>query len=169
MRVPALAPALLLIASGVFFAVPEDARAQGIADREVVDLQFEGNEAFPDKVLRTAILTDRTQCRSFLFNFPFPICPFTDWGFAHSREYLDEGELPLDVIRLELYYRQRGFREASVDTVIAREDGKAQVLFHIEENEPTLISSAVHSSRYSLSLSLSPASNVSVAAMNSLG
>ena len=141
MRVPALAPALLLIASGVSLAVPGDAWAQGSADREIVDLQFEGNEAFQDKVLRTAILTDRTQCRSFLFYFPFPICPFTDWGFAHSREYLDEGELPLDVIRLQLYYRQRGFRQASVDTVIARDNGKAQVLFRIEENEPTLISS----------------------------
>lgn len=141
MRVPALAPALLLVVSGVSLAVPGDAWTQGIADREIVDLQFEGNQAFPDKDLRKAILTDRTQCKSFLFNFPFPICPFTDWGFAHSREYLDEGELPLDVIRLDLYYRQRGFREARVDTVVARDDGEARVLFRIEENEPTLISS----------------------------
>ncbi|MBK5097726.1 MAG: hypothetical protein JJE01_08085, partial [Gemmatimonadetes bacterium] len=141
MRVPALAPALLLVVSGVSLAVPGNAWAQGIADREIVDLQFEGNQAFPDKELRKAILTDRTQCKSFLFNFPFPICPFTDWGFAHSREYLDEGELPLDVIRLDLYYRQRGFREARVDTVVARDDGEARVLFRIEENEPTLISS----------------------------
>jgi outer membrane protein assembly complex protein YaeT len=140
-RVPALAPALLLVVSGVSLAVPGDAWTQGIADREIVDLQFEGNQAFPDKDLRKAILTDRTQCKSFLFNFPFPICPFTDWGFAHSREYLDEGELPLDVIRLDLYYRQRGFREAKVDTVVARDDGEARVLFRIEENEPTLISS----------------------------
>ena len=140
MRVPALAPALLLLVSGVFLARPGDATAQGIADREIVDLQFEGNVAFPDKDLRTAILTDRTTCKSFLFNFPFPICPFTDWGFAHSREYLDEGELPLDVIRLELYYRQRGFRAASVDTTVARDDGTARVLFHVHENEPTLIS-----------------------------
>jgi len=140
-RVPALAPVLLLVVSGVSLVVPGDAWAQGIADREIVDLQFEGNQAFPDKELRKAILTDRTKCKSFLFNFPFPICPFTDWGFAHSREYLDEGELPLDVIRLDLYYRQRGFREARVDTVVARDDGEARVLFRIAENEPTLISS----------------------------
>ncbi len=140
MRVPALAPVLLLVVSGVSLVVPGDAWAQGIADREIVDLQFEGNQAFPDKELRKAILTDRTKCKSFLFNFPFPICPFTDWGFAHSREYLDEGELPLDVIRLNLYYRQRGFREARVDTVVARDDGETRVLFRIEENEPTLIS-----------------------------
>ena len=141
MRVPALAPVLLLLASSAILAVPGNARAQGIADREIVELQFEGNEAFPEKDLRKAILTDQTRCKSFLFNFPLMICPFTDWGFAHSREYLDEGELPLDVIRLQLYYRQRGFREATVDTVVTRDNGKAQILFRIHENEPTLISS----------------------------
>jgi len=139
-RVPVLAPVLFLIVTGVLSAAPREARAQGIADREIVDLQFEGNEAFPDKELRTAILTDRTQCKTFLFSFPLPICQLTDWGFAHSREYLDEAELPLDLIRLELFYRQRGFRGAVVDTVVTREDGKARVLFEIQENEPTLIS-----------------------------
>ena len=141
MRVPALAPVLLLLASSAILSVPGNARAQGIADREIVELQFEGNLAFPEKDLRKAILTDQTQCKSFLFNFPFMICPFTDWGFAHSREYLDEGELPLDVIRLQLYYRQRGFREATVDTVVTRDNGTARILFRIHENEPTLISS----------------------------
>jgi outer membrane protein insertion porin family/translocation and assembly module TamA len=125
---------------GVLLAGPAPLRSQGLADREITEITFEGNEAFPQKELRRAILTDQTRCKSFLFKFPFPFCPLTDWGFAHSREFLDEGELPLDVVRLELYYRQRGFREARVDTVVTRTDDKAQVVFEVRENSPTLIS-----------------------------
>ena len=138
MRRSARAPALLLV--GTVLAGAGSLHAQGLADREITEITFEGNVAFPEKDLRKAILTDQTRCKSFLFQFPFPFCPLTDWGFAHSREYLDEGELPLDVVRLELYYRQRGFRQADVDTLVSRKDGKATVRFRIEENEPTLIS-----------------------------
>ena len=37
MRVPALAPVLLLLASSAILSVPGNARAQGIADREIVE------------------------------------------------------------------------------------------------------------------------------------
>lgn len=134
-----LRPALAALAAACAVAAPP-ARAQGEADREVVELRFEGNETFTDGELRSAILTDQTRCRSFLFQFPLPICFFTDWGFAHDREFLDEGELPLDALRLRLYYRQRGFRQAVVDTAVTRSDGKARVAFEIEEGEPTTIS-----------------------------
>jgi len=134
-----LRSALAALAAASALAAPP-ARAQGEADREVVELRFEGNETFSDGQLRSAILTDQTRCRSFLFQFPFPVCPLTDWGFAHDREYLDEGELPLDALRLRLFYRQRGFRQAVVDTAVTRSDGKARVAFRIEEGEPTTIS-----------------------------
>ena len=82
-----------------------DAASQTFADPEVVKITFEGNEAFPNGDLGSAILTSATHCRTFLFIFPLPLCPLTDWGVAHIREYLDDGELPLDVLRLRLYYR----------------------------------------------------------------
>jgi len=120
---------------------PSSTQAQSIEDREVKQLQFEGNETYTDKELRQAILTEVTSCRTFLFVFPLPFCPLTNWGFAHSREYLDEGELPRDVLRLSLFYRQRGFRQVAVDTAVARGDAEATVTFQIVENQPTIVGS----------------------------
>ena len=117
----------------------DDAAGQTFADPEVVGITFQGNEAFPAGDLERAILTSATRCRTFLFVFPLPLCPLTDWGVAHIREYLDEGELPLDVLRLRLYYRQRGFRAATVDTTIVRQDEKVSIQFDIQEGEPTRI------------------------------
>jgi phosphatidylglycerol:prolipoprotein diacylglycerol transferase len=117
----------------------DDAAGQTFADPEVVGITFQGNEAFPAGDLESAILTSATRCRTFLFVFPLPLCPLTDWGVAHIREYLDEGELPLDVLRLRLYYRQRGFRAATVDTTIVRQDEKVRIQFDIQEGEPTRI------------------------------
>jgi len=120
---------------------PGSGQAQSIEDREVKQLAFEGNTTYSAKELTRAILTKPTSCRTFLFIFPFPFCPLTNWGFAHSREYLDEGELPRDVLRLSLFYRQRGYRQVAVDTVVQRGDAEATVTFQVQENEPTVISS----------------------------
>jgi outer membrane protein assembly complex protein YaeT len=118
---------------------PSDAASQTFADPEVVKITFEGNETFPDGDLGGAILTNATHCRTFLFVFPLPLCPLTDWGMAHIREYLDEGELPLDVLRLRLYYRQRGFRAATVDTTVTRDEDRVRIQFNVVEGEPTRI------------------------------
>jgi outer membrane protein assembly complex protein YaeT len=116
-----------------------DAAGQVFADPEVVEIAFEGNAAFSDGDLESAILTAETRCRTFLFVFPLPLCPLTDWGVAHIREYLDEGELPLDVLRLRLYYRQRGFRSAMVDTTVVREEERVRIQFDVVEGAPTRI------------------------------
>ena len=130
----AIAMGVALVAMG-----PSDAASQTFADPEVVKITFEGNEAFPDGDLGGAILTSATRCRTFLFVFPLPLCPLTDWGMAHIREYLDEGELPLDVLRLRLYYRQRGFRAATVDTTVSRDGDRVSIQFNVVEGEPTRI------------------------------
>lgn len=132
----AIAVGVALIATG-----STDAAGQTAADPEVSRITFEGNSAFPDGDLQNAILTAATSCRTFLFVFPLPLCPFTDWGIAHSREYLDEGELPLDVLRLRLFYRQRGFRAATVDTTVTREGSRVEIRFDVVEGEPTRIRS----------------------------
>jgi outer membrane protein assembly complex protein YaeT len=129
-----IAVGIALIATG-----SSDAASQTFADPEVVGITFEGNEAFPDGDLENAILTAATRCRTFLFVFPLPLCPLTNWGVAHIREYLDGGELPLDVLRLRLYYRQRGFRAAMVDTTIVREEDRVRIRFNVVEGEPTRI------------------------------
>ena len=57
---------------GVAFVAmgPSDAASQTFVDPEVVEIRFEGNDAFPDSDLGSAILTDATRCRTFLFVFP---------------------------------------------------------------------------------------------------
>ena len=130
----AIAMGVALVAIG-----SSDAASQTFADPEVVKITFEGNEAFPNGDLGSAILTSATHCRTFLFIFPLPLCPLTDWGVAHIREYLDDGELPLDVLRLRLYYRQRGFRAATVDTTVTRDESRVSIQFDVVEGEPTRI------------------------------
>jgi outer membrane protein assembly factor BamA len=130
----AIAVGVALIATG-----STEAAGQTAADPEVSSITFEGNVAFPDGDLERAILTSATSCRTFLFVFPLPLCPLTDWGLVHSREYLDEGELPLDVLRLRLYYRQRGFRAATVDTTVTRDGNRVEIRFDVVEGEPTRI------------------------------
>ena len=117
------------------------ARAQGTsADREVVSLTFEGNHAFSDGDLASAITTQATHCRSIIFEI-LPLCPLTDWGLVKDRAYLDPNALPADLLRLRLYYRARGYREVQVDTVVQRTDSRVRIRFHIEEGSPTRLRS----------------------------
>ncbi|MEN8144330.1 MAG: BamA/TamA family outer membrane protein [Gemmatimonadota bacterium] len=118
---------------------PGSLSAQGIRDLEVEQVRFEGNVTYPSSLLQAAVITEATTCRTFLFYFPLPLCPLTNWGLAKERSYLDESELELDVLRLSLFYRQRGFRDVAVDTVLERTQTSAKVLFRISENTPTLV------------------------------
>lgn len=143
-RSAALALFLLLVpGGGASPLLAQEARDSGASavprEPEVVEVSFRGNDAFSASELDHAILTEATTCRSFLFVFPLPLCPLTDVGFAHRRHYLDEDELPQDRLRLLVFYRQRGYRDAQVDTTVIREDHSARIVFEITENEPTII------------------------------
>jgi len=96
--------------------------AQAPPARELAKLGFEGNEAFSDKELAAAIINKATSCKTFLFVVPIPLCPFTDWGIAHNRRDLNSKELPLDMLRLRVFYRQRGYRQVVVDTLVESDD-----------------------------------------------
>lgn len=130
-----------LLAALPILIAPAILRAQAPPERELVGLTFQGNEAFSDKELGAAIVHKATTCKTFLFKFPLPLCPLTDWGIAHNRRYLSEKELPLDVLRLRVFYRQRGYRQVAVDTVVDRSNGVVRVQFLIEENQPTRVTS----------------------------
>jgi outer membrane protein insertion porin family/translocation and assembly module TamA len=132
--------------------------AQAPPERELAKLGFEGNEAFSDKELAAAIINKATSCKTFLFVVPIPLCPFTDWGIAHNRRDLNSKELPLDMLRLRVFYRQRGYRQVVVDTLVESDDedpkdaddaaeaeyakdSKVRVTFLIDEQAPTRIRS----------------------------
>lgn len=118
-------------------AVPGVARSQDAPPDsiEVERLTFEGNESFPASTLRNAIETDATHCRSAVL---YPFCWLGgDW--AIERRTLVEPELPRDIARIRLFYFRRGYREARVDTLIARNESQVRVTFSIDEGRPVRV------------------------------
>jgi outer membrane protein insertion porin family len=113
---------------------------QTASDPEVSRISFVGNEAFSRKQLAAAIATEATSCKTFLLQI-IPVCPLTNWGFAHNRRYLIPSDLPLDVLRLRVFYRRRGYREVEVDTVVDRSNGYVAIEFQITEGPPTIVRS----------------------------
>lgn len=122
------------LAVALLLAVPAAAGAQDLAcdpgDVRVDDIEFRGNETFPDDELESAIATT----------------PSSFWRriglFFGAQRCLDRVEFQRDVVRLRLFYRQRGFYEATVDTVVGVEEpGRVDIRFDIVEGPPVLIDS----------------------------
>ena len=104
---------------------------------EVRDVRFEGNESFPDDSLARAIITRPTECRGVAL---FWAC-LPGWDFAFQHSFLSRRELSADRNRLVIWYRQRGFRDAQVDTTVTALEAGVEVGFRIVEGEPVLIDS----------------------------
>lgn len=105
---------------------------------EVRDVRFEGNRSFSSDSLAWAIVTRETECRSL---FLAPLCA-VNADLAVQRHYLRPSSVPLDQLRLTVFYQRRGYREVRVDTAtIARPDGGVDVLFRIAEGRPVLVDS----------------------------
>jgi outer membrane protein insertion porin family len=132
-----LLPLAVLVLGGGF-GCPGSLRGQ--TDRpEVVERSFEGNERFSDRVLGTAILTRETECRSVAL-WPFCALGFSWLSWSEDVHYLNPTVLPQDVARIQLFYLQRGFREAQVDTsLVQRPGGGVEIGFRIEEGRPVLV------------------------------
>ena len=126
--------AVWAVVLGPAFARPVSAQVVRV---EVMALSFSGNETLSSDSLARAIVNRRSECRSFVLA---PFCLFRT-GFARTERFLRERELPRDIARLRLYYHDRGFREAAVDTVISRpNDSEIRIRFDIDEGRPVLIS-----------------------------
>ena len=120
------------LAVALVLAVPAAAGAQDLecdpGDVRVDDIEFHGNATFPDDELEAAIATT----------------PSSFWRrvglFFGAQRCLDRVEFERDVLRLRLFYRQRGFYKATVDTVVTTEDpGRVDIDFNIVEGPPVLI------------------------------
>jgi outer membrane protein assembly factor BamA len=115
-----------------------DLQGQNATRPEVVELRFQGNAAFSDQDLSRAIITRETQCRSVVLQ---PFC-WLNRDFALDRSYLNNRWLRDDYIRLHLFYRQRGYGEVQVDTVLVRPSPETvEVTFRIEEGSPRRVTS----------------------------
>ena len=114
----------LLVA--VFAAAP--LAAQQEQQRVVRGLSFEGNHALDDYTLSTAIATTNSSV--------FATSPFLRWlGLGEKRSF-NELEFRRDVIRLLLLYRQSGYMNAVVDTLVRREGRDVYLKFRIYEGDP---------------------------------
>src|SRR5881409_3235315 len=114
----------LLVA--VFAAAP--LAAQQEQQRVVRALSFEGNHAIDDYTLSTAIGTSN----SSWFARAFPIRLL---GLGEKRSF-NELEFRRDVIRLLLLYRQSGYMNAVIDTLVRREGRDVYLKFRIYEGDP---------------------------------
>lgn len=136
----ALRATLALVAAAAFLVLPAGAgrlRAQEVAAEsqgaEIREVSFEGAHAFPRAVLQAAIETAATSCTSAL-----QICPL---GWGSDRQLLDLETLRADVLRLRLFYYQRGYREAKVEVSATPKDRGVHVAFQIDEGRPIRVGS----------------------------
>jgi len=115
----------LLVA--VFAAAP--LAAQQEPQRVVRGLFFEGNHAIDDYTLSTAIVT--TNSSAFATRW------YLRWiGFLGEKRYFNEFEFRRDVVRLVLLYRQSGYMNAVIDTLVRREGRYVYIKFRIYEGDP---------------------------------
>jgi len=91
-------------------------------------LSFVGNHAIDDYALSTAIAT--TSSGAFATKW------WLRWLGLGERRYFDELEFRRDVVRLLLLYRQGGYVNAVVDTLVRRTAKDVWVTFRITEGEP---------------------------------
>lgn len=142
-------PLAILLLAGA----PPVARAQ--AARPVLGLHDSmtvSTVAFPGAVnvsttdLRGVIFTRPSPCRLILF---YPACK----AFPTSQLFIDRrrttpAALGEDITSLRVYYWRRGYRDATVDTVITpAKHGWVSVAFRITEGEPTRVASLVVTQR----------------------
>src|SRR5437879_7682829 len=102
-------------------------------ERVVRGLSFEGNHAIDDYTLGSAIATSSSSV--------FASLRLLLWIGLGVKRYFNELEFRRDVVRLLLLYRQSGYMNAVVDTLVRREDRDVYVTFRIYEGEPVRLRS----------------------------
>jgi outer membrane protein assembly complex protein YaeT len=131
---PARRTALALAALVLGVATMQAQEAAG-PPRTVTGLSFDGNHALDDYTLSAAIATSNSSWNYYLLRPLFSWMPFGD------RRPFDELEFRRDVVRLLLFYRQHGYYDARIDTVVRRPTGEAKVTFRITEGPPVVVDS----------------------------
>ncbi len=121
----------VLVLLTVAVSLPRPAGAQVPPQRVVRQLAFQGNRALDDLTLKSFIATSPSSwaARSWL----------TRWLGIGEKHYLDETELRRDVIRLILVYRQAGYMDVTVDTLVRRDAESAFITFVVYEGEPVRV------------------------------
>jgi outer membrane protein insertion porin family len=100
-------------------------------ERVVRGLSFAGNSALDAYTLESAIATTKSSwwARS----------PLVRWIGLGEKRYFNELEFRRDVVRLSLLYRQSGYMNAVVDTLVRRTPRDVFITFRIHEGEPVRV------------------------------
>lgn len=126
--VPALLLAAALAGGG---ALPEPVVAQVTPPLVVRRLEFKGNESLTAELLAASIAT--TNSGWFARTAPFK------WIGLGERRYFNETDFQRDVLRLAVLYKQSGFPDVAVDTLVRRTPEDIYLTFLIEEGTPVLV------------------------------
>ncbi|AHG89875.1 surface antigen (D15) [Gemmatirosa kalamazoonensis] len=140
--------ALAAAAACIVSAVPSArARAQAPHDDskemehpEVRTVEFHGVKSVKLGELREALSTQPSHCLSLLFR---PVCLFSKSPYFYERRYFDPLEFRRDVLRVLVFYYRRGWRDAQVDTTVARDGNEVRVRFDVVEGPPTIVDTVV--------------------------
>jgi outer membrane protein assembly factor BamA len=103
----------------------------------VTQVSLRGVKSVDINALRAGLVTKGTACKSPLY---LPVCWITRSPTFNTRHRLDALEFRRDVLRIRLFYWQRGWRDAAVVARTERTSGGVRAVFEIEEKEPTVIS-----------------------------
>jgi outer membrane protein insertion porin family len=131
-----LLAALLALAAGP--AAAQGAARDRAQDRERSDLvvrqlEFKGNESLSPVLLAASIAT--TNSGWFARTWPFRTIGLGE------RRYFSEVDFQRDVLRLQVLYRQSGFPDVQVDTLVRRTAEDVYITFTIAEGQPVLVDS----------------------------
>ena len=119
---------LLLLLAGTGSAI-----AQERQDLVVRRLKFEGNRSIRPELLAASIAT--TNSGWFARTWPFKM-----FGLGEKR-YFSEIDFQRDVLRLQVFYKQSGFPDVQVDTLVRRTPQDIYITFRITEGVPVLVDS----------------------------
>ena len=103
---------------------------------DVTSLTFDGAHEVSPSDLKTVIFTRTSSCRLILIA---PLCALSPQLLFIDRRRTTPEALGEDITKLRVYYWQRGFRDAQVDTVLAPAKRGMAVSFRIVEGEPTRV------------------------------
>jgi outer membrane protein insertion porin family len=106
--------------------------AAQIPERTVTAVRLRGNSAIDDYTLLTSISTSASTGALGLWFLRY-------LGWYGQRRVFDELEFRRDVVRLSLLYRQRGYYDARVDTVVDRSARSVAVTFQLAEGRPVRV------------------------------
>ena len=111
------------------------AAGQAPQSPEVVEVRIAGVRALDPALVRAAVTTRPTRCRSALLA---PVCAL---GAGEQRAYLDSAAVRRDEARIDSLYAASGFPRARTRAAVERRDGGVAVRFEITEGPPLVVRS----------------------------